>query len=346
MVAPSVVQSTSANANSTSDDVVFSVAPTDDNLVVLIATMDEGANFTFPGGFTVRTEIEDPGDVTLQVAYKKAASEGTTYTISADRSDNIVVCGIELQDVDADDPIDVAASKVTSASNTYTPSSVTTTVADTFILLAVGADRFAVVTTPAGYTDYSSRDGGSVALMSYGKTLASATTENPGDFAFGVGNIEDWAGETIAFKNVSAGSTAALTGVSSTGSVGSISTQASSTIGLTGVSASGSVGSITPDAAVAGTAVLSGVSSAGSVGSISTLASSLIALTGVSATGSVGTLAPISATVNGTGILTGVSSSGLVGSISPTDGAGWAAVPDPSSIWTGVTDTSTTWTDV
>lgn len=204
MVAPSVVQSVSSNASAAVETATFAATPTTGNVIVLAATMDQGATFTFEPGFNALNLVENTGDVSTQVAWRVATTETTAaYVVNASRSDNIVVVGVEYQDIDTSAPIDVTGTNVTTATNTYTPAPVTTGGDDRIVHLFVGADRFAVVTTPAGYADVNSRDGGSVTLLSYTRTVASQGTESPGDFAFGVGNNEDWAGYTIAFQNTS-----------------------------------------------------------------------------------------------------------------------------------------------
>ena len=74
-----------------------------------------------------------------------------------------------------------------------------------------------------------------------------------------------------------------LTGVSTTGSVGSLTTSSVELIDITGVSTTASVGSISPTEMAVG---LSGVSTTGSVGSISRIEMTM-GLTGVSTTASV-----------------------------------------------------------
>lgn len=125
--------------------------------------------------------------------------------------------------------------------------------------------------------------------------------------------------------------TVALTGVTGTGSVGTVTPNVA--VGLSGVSGTGSVGTVSPTvstglAGVTGTGSvnspgvnvtigLTGVSATGSVGNITVSSSGgnvTVGLSGVSATGSVGTLGVSVATSS----LPSVTGTGSVGTISPT----------------------------
>ena len=79
------------------------------------------------------------------------------------------------------------------------------------------------------------------------------------------------------------GITVSATGVSATGSVGSVTIGIGSIISATGVSATGSVGSVT--IGLGSTISATGVTATGSVGSVSLIFSSNISVTGVAATG-------------------------------------------------------------
>jgi hypothetical protein len=115
-----------------------------------------------------------------------------------------------------------------------------------------------------------------------------------------------WAQVGAEIIAAGSGSSAALTGVNATGSVGTLSPSMS--IALTGVSATGSVGTLTP---VTGTTVaLSGVQANSAVGSLGKTFS--IPLTGVATTGAVGTLTPVTGV---TVALSGVQSTVSVGNL-------------------------------
>lgn len=123
---------------------------------------------------------------------------------------------------------------------------------------------------------------------------------------------------------VASGITVALSGVSGTGSVGSLSPAFS--LGATGVAATGSPGSLSPALSLGltglnatgspgslspgGTFTASGVAAIGSVGDLIAIAS--IPLTGVGGTGSVGSMSPTMETFVA---LTGVSASGAIGNL-------------------------------
>jgi hypothetical protein len=81
---------------------------------------------------------------------------------------------------------------------------------------------------------------------------------------------------------------AALSGVSAAGSVGTLTTAFSYSVALTSVSASGLTGTATPKSTLA----LSGVLASGSTGTVTTAFSYSAALSGVSSSGSVGTTVP------------------------------------------------------
>lgn len=104
----------------------------------------------------------------------------------------------------------------------------------------------------------------------------------------------------------------AVVGVSGTGSVGTLIPALS--IGLTGSTGTGSAGTLAPATVVS----LSGVTGTGSVGSVSAASPGSAALTGVTGTGSVGTVLPSSVVAQ-----TGISATGSAGTVGPanTDGA-------------------------
>lgn len=174
-----------------------------------------------------------------------------------------------------------------------------------------GGFNVAAITGTNVYPAYYSEVGGAAVIL--GATAAAQGTIPSGFTAYDPGS----------------GTSVALTGVSSTGAVGSFSS--ARTLALTGVAAACAVGSMTP---VTGVSVaLTGVSATASVGSFGKAIAR--AITGVSATGGVGTLADgrsIGLTGNqATGQvgsvaprfsvpLTGVSASGQVGSLSPASG--------------------------
>lgn len=101
----------------------------------------------------------------------------------------------------------------------------------------------------------------------------------------------------------------ALSGVSGSGSVGSVVGALSAP--LTAVTGTGSVGSVNPASSVP----LTAVSATGSVGTVTASTGLTLALTGVSATGSVGTLS-----TDLQAPLTAVSATGSVGAVTPVTG--------------------------
>lgn len=157
-----------------------------------------------------------------------------------------------------------------------------------------------------GFTTGVDNAGGTRSVISYQIVTSTASvTYNPSWVGNSSGAV-NW----IAFKEAGGGPTnVALTGVTGTGSVGSVSPAFS--IALSGVTGTGSVGTVVPSASFS--VALTGVTGTGSVGSVAKVFT--IPLTAVSATGSVGT---VSSTSVQSVALTGNNATGSVGSVSVT----------------------------
>lgn len=277
-------------------------------------------------------------------------TEGATRTFNLASSQQPGAIAFRTGGQDPIAPINVVSTQGTGTSGSnvaMTCPSVTTTVAGAMIL------RFGVtrqtgglgMTTPAGNTIVGSADTGlsfndSSTQVAY-STQTSAGATGTAAFVANGGFSKEWTAYTIAIAPAASGGVA-LTGVSATGSAGTVSQ--SRTVALTGTTGTGSAGTVSPSQA--GSAALTGVTASGSVGTVKP--SDTVPDTGVSATGSPGNVGPGNAVgfvgVSATGStgtlkpstvvgLSGVSATGSVGTVSPTQ-AGQAAL-------SGVTATGT-----
>jgi hypothetical protein len=120
--------------------------------------------------------------------------------------------------------------------------------------------------------------------------------------------------------------TGVITGVSATGSVGTLTATTAELVSLTGVVATSAVQALTPTVSKA----LTGVAGTGSVGTLTISNATTITLSGVSATGTVGAL---SETISGSTTLAGVVGTGQAGTVSISTGS------NASSALTGVSGT-------
>ena len=128
-------------------------------------------------------------------------------------------------------------------------------------------------------------------LDAIGSGLGTLNVNNGADHSQGLGSLAI----TASVGSLDHTMTYEISGVSTTGSVGSLTTSSVELINITGVSTTASVGSISPTEMAVG---LTGVSTTGSVGSISPIEMTM-GLTGVSATASVADMT----TASGGGII-------------------------------------------
>jgi len=128
-------------------------------------------------------------------------------------------------------------------------------------------------------------------LDAIGSGLGTLNVNNGADHSQGLGSLA----VTASVGSLDHTMTYEISGVSTTGSVGSLTTSSVELINITGVSTTASVGSISPTEMAVG---LTGVSTTGSVGSISPIEMTM-GLTGVSATASVADMT----TASGGGII-------------------------------------------
>jgi hypothetical protein len=115
---------------------------------------------------------------------------------------------------------------------------------------------------------------------------------------------------TGSLGTVTPGTSRALTSNTGTGSVGTVTP--GSSVALTATTGTGSLGTVTPSISVA----LTGVAGTGTVGTVTADGDVTAALTGVTGTGSLGTVAPASSVA-----LTGTTGTGSVGTVSASGGA-------------------------
>jgi hypothetical protein len=128
---------------------------------------------------------------------------------------------------------------------------------------------------------------------------------------------------TGSLGTVTPGTSRALTSNTGTGSVGTVTP--GSSVALTATTGTGSLGTVTPSISVA----LTGVAGTGTVGTVTADGDVTAALTGVTGTGSLGTVAPASSVA-----LTGTTGTGSVGSVSPATSAALTGVTGTGSVGT------------
>ena len=131
-----------------------------------------------------------------------------------------------------------------------------------------------------------------------------------------------------------------VTGVSSSGQVGTLTASGTANVSPTGVSGTGQVGTVTVTTTANVSVSVTGVSSTGSVGTVTPAAGARVSVTGVSSTGQTGAILPTGSAnttptgVSGTGQVgtptiitgifvtpTGVSATGASGTVTPAAGA-------------------------
>lgn len=124
-----------------------------------------------------------------------------------------------------------------------------------------------------------------------------------------------WASISSALRSTIAAA-ASITGVSKTGSAGTLTAKGAGTATITGVSKAGSVGTLSAKGGAI--ASLAGVSASGSAGAISAGASATALVTGVQATGSAGTLVAVNGAIAS---VSGVEATGSAGTVTADGGA-------------------------
>lgn len=175
--------------------------------------------------------------------------------------------------------------------------------------------------TPVSVTDQS-RNAANVIRITHGtvsgtKTIRYQYGKNPTV----TGAIVDNTAATLYLLTTDSEgitTTVSITGVSSTGSVGSLNITTGVVIQPTGVNATGNIGTITVSIAGAALVNITGVSATPAVGDIVTISGLIQNISGVSSPGNAGTLAVVEQT---TVQISGVLASGQIGTININTGA-------------------------
>jgi hypothetical protein len=304
-------------------------APWADDIVVIfygIGRADESTNTISVSGYTSLglSRPEDTYATSLDVSYKiMGSTPDTSATLSSTISvENAAAVAVHVfSGVNTATPMDVTSTVATNSSSAIPNPPAITPVTVGAVVVAGGA---------AGHNDgtdtFSSSD-----LTSFRTSGANDTYDvsigagyvrwvsgavNPAAFTWTGTDNNDYssAARTLALRPaITPDITVEVTGVSSTGAVGTVEVvilNPDVDVPVTGVSASGAVGTTT----VVGTAVfpVTGVSATGQAGTATAVISVSATVTGVSATGAVS-----SAGVTGTATVsvTGVSATGEVGSV-------------------------------
>lgn len=267
------------------------------------ASAGAGLNTISLGGassFTVPVDIGN-GDGGLSAnaqwaAYATISSTGSqtfSFSLDASATEGPVICLQFVKGIDTGDWIrDVQGdTAITSGTVTATVSSSTTD-----LVLGFNQKYSAVPGTASGWTSL-----GTTTNNSEGARLSSANSPGASTTTLTDPSPDYSSVAVFAIKSAATGSIA-LTGVSGTGSVGSVSPSTSKA--LTGNAGTAAVGSVVPTVSKA----LTGNSATGGIGSVSP--STQKALTGNAATGAVGTLTPTTSL-----LISGVSGTGGVGNV-------------------------------
>jgi len=192
--------------------VTLPVTLLENDVVVIAETMDAFNGSTYPteGGYS-EIAYEGANPMLRIIAKRMGATPDTTLTFNgigiADSSYDYNVYVMVLRGIDATTMLDVAVPAVSSSSGTtVTPTPITTSSADTLILLACGHDDDATDTVssyPSGYDNTDSygegattETGSKIAVAT--KVLSSAGTETPGDFVWSAADGNECF--TIAFR--------------------------------------------------------------------------------------------------------------------------------------------------
>ena len=289
----------------------------ENDLLLSIRTSDVAAFTSTLSGFTTIHHTSNAGAAYLYTDYKKATgAEGTGYTAFTSTAGAYTGALLRIVNADTTSPFDTS-SEATGNDAAPTASTITPANNNSLLIWAVGADDDDAAYDsgyPSGWTGMFSvgnqeASDSSAMLAIKSQTTAAAT----GSVAGTLDAAEEWCAHLIAIKTGAASGnvSANLTGVSGTGSAGTITATGDSNVTPTGVSATGSAGTIT--ATGTATADLTGVAGTGAAGDITVDLNTPVDVTGVSATGQAGTL---DATGGADVSLTGVSATGAAGDIS------------------------------
>lgn len=322
----------------------FSYTPstvTDACLVLCVSNETNTTHISAPtfGGVAMTlgaSDIQTGGYDTEAFIYYLVNPGTSAGTISVTGENRDAYTVLTLDNVDQTTPIDATGTAATTG-NTAAVASVTTATDGAMIIAqGTGSSNAGTATADGTQTEIADfLDTSSIHVTSE-ELRATAGAVNQG---FTYTNSQDRQVTVgVAFKNSGGIPTTdvSITGVSATGSVGSVSVQADITTSLTGVTATGAVGSLVvqmdADAPVVGvqgtgaagevttstasiiTAPITGVSATGQVGTLNTQVDASFPLTGVVANGAIGALT-VSISGSATALVTGVSATGQIGTL-------------------------------
>lgn len=123
--------------------------------MVTVLLWDGSAVLTLPSGWVeARRDVSGSAPKCTQVvAYKVAgASEPSTYSFTFSQATDVAFISLALSGVSATSPIDVTGGSTATTGSTITAPSVTTTVDNTWVLVALGIRESTTVSTPPGTT--------------------------------------------------------------------------------------------------------------------------------------------------------------------------------------------------
>lgn len=280
----------------------------------------------------LRGDFNDSISVELWALLNPAAGAGDVVATTSDGSTiaRVIIQAAVFSGVDQTTGWRGAAT----AEGTSAEASVTVTTTDTDSLVWAGHAQWngpATITPGAGITELMDEGGlGGVDVSGWSGTKPAPT---PGAYLMDITGGSNGAGwgmagfEILAAAGGGTDATATPSGVSATGSVGTVQVNFDATVTLTGVAGTGAVGTAT--VALDSMAAVEGVSATGAVGSVTVNIGGDATATpaGVSATGAVGGVVVV---VDGGAAVTGVSATGAVGSVTAS-GTGDATVT-PSGV--------------
>ena len=304
---------------------------------------------TVNSSYTNLTKIaaNDTYDTNLVVGYKRMGSTpDTSVQVSGtlDTADAGAVVVHVFRGVDETSPLDVTSITATGTDSVLcNPGAITPTTAGAWIIAGgagahIGGTEIYSSSDLTSFRTVGANDTYDVTVGAGLKTDWTSGPFDPAAFTWSDSSATSysWAAYTIALRpapdvvdvdvpvtgvastgevgtvTVTGSGLAPATGVASTGEVGTAAATGSALVQPTGAGSTGQVGTATAFAQIDITVPVTGVSSAGLPGSITATGTALVAPTGAQASGQVGT---VIASITVTALATGVSSTGAVGSV-------------------------------
>lgn len=307
-----------ASASSTVDVILQLPHGTVENDGLILEACGEvsGALNTLPSDFT-QIDLSNTGAAIYSYAGKFVADASMPSSYSVIAVSTAAKAGALHRFINIDTSDFVHKNAVTTGTTDAAPTapSVTTTADGCLVLRSYFADDDDGIVN-GGYFASSNAIYSLISLANADISFQAAysiktTAGSTGTSAATLNASEEWVARTLAIRPAAGGNVSAnLTGVSSTGSAGTVTVTADSNVTPTGVSTTGSAGTIT----ATGTANvdLTGVESTGAAGDITVALNTPVDVAGVSSTGSAGTL---DATGTANADLTGVEATGAAGDI-------------------------------